>query len=308
MRYFNELRRSAWMRVGVLSVGWMLFEPAQADARTEVFDPAEVESGSLDLDPGRSEFPRPNFLGSFQKNAVETFEPSDILKNITVNYFGMISSPSLQAVAPGYRESLLLRNFLGVGYRLSELVTLSGNAYWSVRGLEQFPTQIHDPFVRLADGSFLSGENWNLYVDARLHLPLSSASVNSGLNLGIQSVQALTYSIPESRFALGLSSSIRANVLSVQGYGSDLDLYLGPNLFYQLAPSLGLNCLFESQMSHVRSRSSSGWSALIFDLEPGLAWDVMPNLSVNPYIHLPMGGLTSFSPTYAGLLLSWTLL
>jgi len=272
-----------------------------------------TDSGGIDLDPidlgySTTEFPRPNYLSTLQRSTMTGFDPSQILKNVTLTYFGIVSSPSFQGPIRGQRESFFLRNFLGAGYRLGDSVVLSGNAYWSVRGLQQLPTQVHDPFIRLSDASFLSGENWNLYLDGRVHLPVSTASINSGLNLGVQSVQALTYTIPESRFALGLSSSIRYNLLSPQGLGNDLDLYLAPNLFYQLTPSLGLNVLTEVAVSHLKSRNFSDWIDPNFDLEPGLAWDVFPNLNVNPYIHIPIGGKSSFLPSYAGFLLSWTLL
>ncbi len=271
-------------------------------------DRPEVEIGSDLSDFSRAALLQPGYLSTLRYNSVSPFNPSQILDNITVTYLGMASSPSLQGISSGQRDSAQLRNFLGVGYRLSEAVTFSGNAFWSVRGVEQFPTQIHDPFLRLADGSFLSGENWNLYVDGRVHLPLSAASVNSGLSWGIQSVQVLTYSVPESRFSIGFSSSIRYNSFKLQGYGSDLDLYWGPSFLYQLAPTLGLNFLSEVLWSHLCHRGGSGWTYPSFDLEPGLAWDVLPSLSLNPYFHFPLGVKSNVYPMYLGLVLSWTLL
>jgi hypothetical protein len=297
-------------RLAGLALGLFLGLNVYGQAREiESFGTDSSSAGSGgDLDLAPTEFPRLNFLGSMQRSAWGGFDPAEVLSQISLNYFAMVSSPSFPGQAARVGESFVLRNFLGAGYRLGPSVVLSGNANWSVRGMQQLPTQVHDPFVRLSDASFLSGENWNLYLDGRIHIPVSTASMNSGLNLGIQSVQSLTYSIPESRLALGLSSSIRYNFLSSKGVGNQIDVYLAPSLFYQLGPSIGFNCLAEAMMSHLRQPGTSNWIYPSLDVEPGLAWDLLPNLNLNPYVHIPIDSTKPFLPSYAGVLLSWTLL
>ncbi len=304
----NSRGDPGWIRWVLIWLGCLLAWPSVMACCVETLSAAEIESGLMEQDFYQYDFLRPGYLGTFEQVQSTGYDSGQIFKNISVNYLAMVTGPSFQGGALGQREYFNLRNFLGAGYRLGETLTFSGNANWSVRGTDQFLTQFHDPFFRLADSSVFSADGWNLYWDGRLHLPFSKSSMVSGMNLGVQSVQALTYSIPESRLAVGLSSSIRYNFLNPMGVGSDLELYLGPNVFYQLAPSLGLNLLTEVQWSHLYQQGFSDWTHPNFDLEPGLAWDLFPNLSFNPFVHLPVGSKTSLIPSYVGFLLSWTLL
>ena len=307
-QWSSRVARSGGVKWGWIMLGWVLAWPNMATAEGAEMDSAELDSGVMDLDLLRSDPPRPGYWGTIEQGQKSGFDSDQVWKNISLNYLTMVSGPTFQGDSISKGEYFTMKNFLGAGYRLGETVTLSGNAYWSVRGASQFPTQFHDPFFRLADSSVWSGDGWNLYLDGRLHLPLSTASLISGLNLGIQSVQSLSYTVPQSRLAFGISSSIRYNMMNPMGFGSVLDLYLGPNAFYQLAPNLGFNLLSEAQWSHLYQRGRSDWALPSFDFEPGLAWDILPNLSFNPYVHVPVGGKSSWIPTYAGFLLNWTLL
>ena len=99
----------------------------------------------------------------------------------------------------------------------------------------------------------------------------------------------------------------RSNVFGKYGYGYDLELYLGPNVNYQISPTLLVTLLYEMRGSHTFGDKFGKLNSGGTDLQPGLTWDVTPHLMLNPYLNLLTGGKVNLSTTTFGLLANWNL-
>jgi len=167
---------------------------------------------------------------------------------------------------------------------------------------------LHDPYLRIALNSIAHTENFNLYADARLHLPVSTVSQDADRKSGFQFFQVSTYQVPDSRLAFGLYTSERINFYGPKGYGPDMALYLGPNLAYTVSPSVALICLYEMGASHQYGDESWALGNDGTDLEPGVSIDLTPRLNVSPYLNLYTGNRVSLQSTAIGMTLAWKML
>jgi len=200
-----------------------------------------------------------------------------------------------------------LHNFLNLGYNLSNRLAITGTAYWTYQPFLEQKFSLQDPFIRLSDSSILREGPFNLYGDFRIHFGVSSASRQSDQYFGIQTVQVATFEIPDSHFTLGTYGALRSNVFGKYGYGYDLELYLGPNVNYQISPTLLVTLLYEMRGSHTFGDKFGKLNSGGTDLQPGLTWDVTPHLMLNPYLNLLTGGKVNLSTTTFGLLANWNL-
>jgi hypothetical protein len=251
------------------------------------------------------------------ENIYTDAEGANILKKINANYFGILYGPSVrdpssyQPRAEGGADTnkpVIVKNFLNLGYNITNEVAVTGSAYWLWQPVMKQQMQLQDPFVRVSHNSIWSTEQFNLYGDLRFHFPVTTVSRENQLHFGVQSVQVLTYAVPGSRLTLGTYGSVRVNSFGGQGYGKDLELYIAPNVAYQVAPTVALTVLYEMQSSHYYGDSSFPLVNDGSDLEPGISWDISPSLMLNPYLHVPVGKQTSLNSTSFGMMLNWILL
>jgi len=262
----------------------------------------ETESGRVESGTAYSGFPQ----------AIDL----DPTGKFNLNYFAIFYGPSLKNPnsfqpsplgVPDPDRPLILRNVLGLGYSLSELVGVSASAAWSWQPVLKQQLQLHDPFLRLSHNSLFYTGGLNLYADVRAHFPVTSISRDNDLLLGVQFFQALTYDIPETRLTLGLYTSERGNIFGGEGYGDDLELYVAPNVNYQVSPTVAFTVLYEFQFSHTFGRRAMNINYDGSDIQPGVRWDITRQFWVNPYLNiLPSNfglGTTSF-----GLMMNWMLM
>ena len=244
-------------------------------------------------------------------------EGSEIEKQININYFGIFYGPALQGTnsyqpAPGGQSDrdlpVILKNFLNVGHNLSEMVTVTATAYWVAQPVLDKNLEFQDPFVRASYNSILHWRGFNLYGDVRGHVPATAVSQQNDLVFGLQTFQALTYGVPESRFLYGLYASERRNFFGNEGYGNDVELYFALNMNYQFAPTLTTTLLFEVQRNHAYGDFRKGFYDNGTDIQPGISWDITPQIMVNPYLNILLGQSVSLRSTSVGMMMSWTLL
>lgn len=233
-----------------------------------------------------------------------------------INYYAVFFGPSLFKPSyyqptpsgdPDLNRPVLMKNFLSLGYSFSEVVNLSltGFAIWEPALKEQF--LIQDPFLMVSHNSILRLGNLNLYGDLRVHIPATTVSQQNNLLVGLQSFQVLSYGVGESRFVLGLNSSIRTNFYGSQGWGTDLEVYVSPNIRYQVSPTVGVAVAYEVQASHLKGVQPYRLTSDGTDIQPGVTWDILPNVTVNPFLTFQTGGKMSFKTTSLGMFLSWGL-
>jgi hypothetical protein len=237
---------------------------------------------------------------------------------ISINYFGIFYGGAVSDPGSGFQPNYAgdqnenapvhLRNFLALNYGVTQEIGVSAVGYWAWQPAMDQAFQLRDPFLRMSHNSIVSIGNLNLYGDLRLHMPVSTVSREYDMLFGAQTVQALTYGFENSDLSLGLYASQRMNWFGSQGYGNDTEFYLAPCVSYQLASNVALNVLYEMQASHPYGNSFGTLNNDGTDLEPGVIWDITPNLMLNPYLHFLTGGKVNMDTTSFGMMMSWNML
>ena len=243
----------------------------------------------------------------------ETPEPSS---PIAVNYFGILYGPSLQRSVgvTDQDRSLLFKNFLGPGLSLTEHIDLAGICVWTWAPGIKDQIQLQDPFLKLSHGSLVEVENLNIYSDVRVHFP-AAVPGEIGFALGLQNVEAATYHFEGTPLTLGANFSIRRNFFYKLGVGDWLQIYFAPNVSYRVSSSVALTLLYEVFANHgagswdgnrvVQAPRSNHFGT---NLEPGVSWDITPQLWMNPYLSFLPGNPVDLKSMSFGMMLGWTLL
>lgn len=288
-----------------LLLGLALASTPMAFAQEDISDEAgSTQSGS--------NFDAPNEGLSTYDNQSASF-----MDSVSVNYFGILYGPSVteptshQPTANGIPDPerpVFVKNYMTLGYSMSDTLMVSASAYWTWIPVQGQNFAMRDPYLRIANTSLISSGNFNLYADARVHLPVTTISRQNDMLMGFQAFQISSYQVGTSRLSVGAYTSARMNVFGSSGYGPDLELYLGPNLTYQVSPKVGLTLLYEMGMSHMYGDAPFQFVNDGTDLEPGVNWEITPNLAVNPYLHLTTGEKVTLKTTSFGMTLSWILI
>ncbi|OFZ74047.1 MAG: hypothetical protein A3K03_13115 [Bdellovibrionales bacterium RIFOXYD1_FULL_44_7] len=235
----------------------------------------------------------------------------------SANYYAILYGPSigqpgsLQSNSKGVLDPerpIIVKNYISLGYGITENIGISGTGYWMWKPVRGQYMDLRDPYLRLSHNQLLHSEKFNLYADARAHFAVSDVSRSNDLLTGFQSFQITTLQIGDTPIMLGSYTSIRYNVFGSQGIGSDLELYFGPNFNFQIKKNLALSILYEMGASHI---FGDDFFSLIndgTDLQPGVLWEVTPNLLLNPYLTLYTGDRVTLTSTSFGMTLSWQLL
>ncbi len=207
-----------------------------------------------------------------------------------------------------FNHPVIMKNFLGLGFNLSDTIAITPTAYWIWTPVQGQQVALQDPFLQISDSSLVSTDHFNLYCDLRYHFPVTSVSQQNRSYGGVQSFQSATYQIGTSRFSLGSYASERVNFYGLSGYGNDLELYVAPNATYQVSRNVALTLLYEMRTAHFNGDDPFAFSSDPFDLEPGLSWEVTPTLMLNPYVNLYPTGNLSLKSSSIGMLFSWQLM
>jgi hypothetical protein len=192
----------------------------------------------------------------------------------------------------------------GRGYNITDHVRITPTAYWQWLPSAGGNYSVQDPFVKLSDDAIISEGNFNLYGDIRYHAPISNFSKAANITGSYQSVQVATY-IPEgTRWMLNLFSSERAYTYGPQGYGNDFEVYIAPNIGYQITPKVQLTMLYETNLVHVYGNNPGTLEGDGTDLQPGVSIDLTNNINFHPYLSI-YPSAPSIASTSVGALLYW---
>jgi hypothetical protein len=236
---------------------------------------------------------------------------------ISANYYAIFYGPSIQdpngyqptrTGVPDPDKPVLMKNFIDLGYGLSDTITVAADAYWTWQPYEGSDMTMQDPLVKISDSGLITAGDFNLYGDLRVHMPVTQTSRINDLLVGLQSVQVAFYSVPKTDLMIGLYSSERTNVFGTQGYGNDLELYVGPNVHYRLTDNFSLCALYDFNWNHVYGERAWLLHPNGQDIEPGFEWDVTKTVSVNPYLNFLTGGPIQMKDTSFGFIFNWKMI
>ena len=239
------------------------------------------------------------------------------LDRFGLNYFFIFYGPSvgrpsiyqpLSDGAPDMDRPILFKNFATLSYTLSRDVAVSGTAFWYYQPVLGQNISMRDPYLRISHDHLFQSGPLNLYADLRVHFGVSGFSRNNDQLTGIQTFQILSFDVPNTRLQLSTLASARLNIYGSQGFGPDVELYLGPGISYQATENFELTLLYEMGMSHFYGDPSERFYSDGTALEPGFRWQITPNFMLNPYVNLYPSDNLSLNGSSFGMMFNWTLL
>lgn len=189
---------------------------------------------------------------------------------------------------------------------MTEDLALTGTVYWLWQAPNSDHLSLQDPQFRVSLNRIINTDVWNLYADARFHFPISNASHANDLRGGVQLFQALSFDVPSTSLTANLYVSERYNFFGRSGIGNDFELYVAPNLTFQAFPTLAFSLTVESGASHLFGDTHGLLGSDGTDIEPGVIWDIAPNLSFNPYLNFYPNAISARN-TMIGATLNWTI-
>ncbi len=250
---------------------------------------------------------------SIGDNEKESQGDASFLDRFSVSYYGFFYGPSVKNPS-SYQPTLegnadptrpiTVRNYLSLGYGLTEDISLSGTAYFSWIPVLGGRVDMEDPFLRLSHDSLFSTDKWNLYSDIRVHLPVTMASREMDMLSAVQTVQVLSYS-GFGRLGLSLAGSARYNFFGSQGTGYDAELYIAPAAYYRVGPRLSFTLTYELGGNHVLGGAPFVLEADEADIEPGFSLDLTDTLNISPYLNIPTRNGISLASTSIEMMLTW---
>ncbi len=209
-------------------------------------------------------------------------------------------------------STINIENWSYLGYRFSKDFSLAAVAQYTYRPVLSQDITMRDPFIKAAFGNIINSDGFSLSGDLRAYLPTSRLSQDNKMVIGLRNSMGASYDIPGSRVSLGAATRIRLNTFSTEladKNQQDIYFYLGPSVSYKISNTVSAVVLYEMQAGHYLGTSLSSTGAVdVTDLQPGISWDVTPNLNLNPFVNFYTGGKILRESTYLGLNLSATLL
>ena len=272
----------------------------------------EVDAGEEEFSGGATEefAPGGESIGDFAA------EVSD--SPFSIRYFSILYGPSVRNPTsfqptpeglPDRDRPVLVKNHLTMGYDVSERLLIAGTLPFTWVPVQGQRFEVRDPYLRVGLDHLLRTDLLNYYADLRVHFPVTKDSRNQDMLASVQTFHVLTVTPgTRSNLSLDLFTSARANFFGDQGFGTDLELYLAPELSYQMTPTVGLTILYEMGASHWFGDKPWLFRSDGTDLEPGISWDVSPSFNVHPYMNIFPSGSVSWDSTSVGLMLNWKLL
>jgi hypothetical protein len=298
-------------------------EPEVA-AEPEYVTTSDESYGSTDVDGGGaveaagtagSSYSAPSQYGTSQGSGASgsTLSDDGLAGELSAEFFAVFYGPSIgkpsayQPTPYGEKDiehPVVLRNFLGVGYNVTDEIAITPTASWLWSPIGRSVFTLQDPYIRVSHSSVWSTSITNLYSDFRVHLPITRLSQDERMLLGVQTFNSFVMDVPGTSLSVGTYASARMNFFGKMAYGNDLELYLAPNLNYQYSDNASVILVYEMNAVHVLGTQAWQLENSGTALQPGMAWLVTDRLMLNPYLNIATGGRVSLSSTSIGLNLS----
>ena len=239
---------------------------------------------------------------------------SSITKNMIASYAGVYIGSSLINPLDSHQPDAATDASIGkagvfvdhgvvLGYRLTDRFSLrvAGGA----RQTAGVGFTVADPSLRANMARIATIGPATINAELRYMIPATKPNAYAGHYGTVQLRQAVAIPFGKSRFSATLYLRETTAILSDYKGQATLSLYGGPQLEYQIAPTVQLWGILESSAAHV---AGSGFSGQFDDFEPGLSWDITPTVSFSPFLDIKLATAPSINTTSINAMLVWTLL
>ena len=241
-------------------------------------------------------------------------ETSFFSDKLIANYFGIFSGPSLgksgMYQTTGYGDldptsPQQLEGYLTVGYKVSDSRMAGIVLDLIYKPFYGQDLQMEDPALKIGDSKFISFGGFSDSADLRLFAPTGRDPKIVNEVTAIQTLHVMSYQIHQSRLSIGSVAAAKVSFFRGNGSGKSTQLYLGPNVSYQLSRGLSATLLYEMCARH--DYGSNDFFDLTrdgTDLRPGFNWDITPNFNINPFVNLQTGNKVNLDTTTFGFFAS----
>lgn len=235
-----------------------------------------------------------------------------IRQDLTSSYFGIFTGGAandpLAKVQPDLETGVTLDNQLTLGYKITPKLTASINPVYTIRALGNDGMTASN--VRLSHSSLISRGGFNLGADLRAYPGVTDDLKASNINLYLRSDQVASYTIPGSRFGLGLITSVRNYQRNSKADANAMDFKFKaiPNAEYRVSSKLAVTAMYEMAMAHNKGDPATSMNNAGTYFEPGLSWDISPTMNLNPYVDIATGTQIKAATSQIGAILAWKLL
>jgi hypothetical protein len=208
--------------------------------------------------------------------------------------------------------SIFVRNAIGTTYAIGNGwfvgATLRADVYPSEVNRDYF---IDDSYVRIMNPKLVNRGNFNMSGDLRFYLPTSQGSRTVGQSISVVTQFIPSYSFENSRWSVGaiMRQQSYTHYSWVNSSAMDTDAYFGPNVNYQISPTVSVGVLYEMEAVHYQGTAAFAFTTQNYsnpglmtptDIEPNLSWDITPRVNFNPFLNLYPGGKFNLETTSVG--------
>ena len=239
---------------------------------------------------------------------------SSITKNMIASYAGVYIGSSVVNPLDSHQPDTTTDASVGssgvfvdhgvlLGYRLTDRFSLrvAGGA----RQTAGAGFSVADPSLRANMARLATFGPATLNAEVRYSIPVTQANAYAGHYGTVQLRQAIAMPFGKSRFSATMFLRETTTLRSDYAGQQTLGVYAGPQLEYQVGPTVQLWGILEASASHV---AGAGFSGQIDDFEPGLSWDITPTLSFSPFLDIKLATAPSINTTSVNAMLIWSLL
>jgi hypothetical protein len=225
----------------------------------------------------------------------------------TLNYLGIFRGAALNDLGNSYQPTvngasdesapLSVENLVNLGIKITPQLSVGASAHFyyypvgSPVGTGQ-SLQMFDPILYFSVGDLVDYQGLNLGTRVTVQLPVTQADnlLKNNLASAITSLWVLNYNAPKSNLTVGLVGSVTGYVANAAA-APDVRTYklvLAPNATYQLTSRVAAT-LWVDLLTGVRKGGTgffSGMNTLNADIEPGISWEVVRDVTINPFLNI----------------------
>jgi len=253
-------------------------------------------------------------------------------KKIAITYFGQVSSTSIgspsrfipdnfNAKGP---DTINLYSSLAVGYKFQDDLALKLANRFEYRpigttaatGMGRNPTNSNGMDLHLLNhriflekANLINNHGFNTKATAGFELPTETKSREiSGMIISPRVTLSNNYTLPGSRWSFGLNLVLQEYFYTDNKSQPDWEPYMDPNVSYKITEKLSATAEWEGYGQHTRNAATTDWHQDGTDFHIGVAYDITPDLSVNPYLQLLPGGRINMDTSSFGMYIIGTLM
>lgn len=175
---------------------------------------------------------------------------------------------------------------------------------------------IDDSYIHITAPKLIDKGNFTMLGALRVYFPSSQYSRSVGQSVSFTTRIVPNYNVPNSRFSVGIIAWNQYYTNQAWGANNNAaiedDAYVGPNINYQLFPTISVGVLAEFEAERYRGTPtaySTGFTGFTpdnpvnptpFDIEPNVSWDITPTINFNPFLNMYPGANFGFATASVG--------